>query len=140
MPFFGQDLMTMSREERTVDVGGLQEAARALPPAGCRRHRCSHGQEPARCAHRADRKPGLADRSGQRRSMAVRRVCAIDGDIGRRAILRSRVPMGMYKGLPIGISFFGRAWSEPTLIKLAYAYEQATRHRKPPLRADRLEA
>jgi amidase len=42
------------------------------------------------------------------------------------------VPAGFFRGLPIGISFFGRAWSEPTLIKLAYAYEQATRHRKPP--------
>jgi amidase len=42
------------------------------------------------------------------------------------------VPAGFYRGLPVGISFFGRAWSEPTLIKLAYAYEQATRHRRPP--------
>src|SRR5262249_34202807 len=42
------------------------------------------------------------------------------------------VPAGFVRGLPIGISFFGRAWSEPTLIKLAYAYEQATRHRRPP--------
>jgi amidase len=42
------------------------------------------------------------------------------------------VPMGYYRGLPLGMSFFGRAWSEPTLIKLAYAYEQATRHRRPP--------
>jgi amidase len=42
------------------------------------------------------------------------------------------VPAGYFRGLPVGISFFGRAWSEPTLIKLAYAYEQATRHRKPP--------
>ncbi len=42
------------------------------------------------------------------------------------------VPMGMYKGLPIGVSFFGRAWSEPKLIALAYAYEQATKHRRPP--------
>lgn len=42
------------------------------------------------------------------------------------------VPMGEYRGLPVGLSFFGRAWSEPTLIKLAYAYEQATRHRRPP--------
>ena len=32
------------------------------------------------------------------------------------------VPSGYYRGLPVGISFFGRAWSEPTLIKLAYAY------------------
>ena len=34
--------------------------------------------------------------------------------------------------LPAGITFFGRAWSEATLIKLAYAYEQATHHRRPP--------
>jgi amidase len=42
------------------------------------------------------------------------------------------VPAGYVQGLPVGISFFGRAWSEPTLIKLAYAYEQATQHRKAP--------
>ncbi|PYR37834.1 MAG: amidase [Acidobacteria bacterium] len=42
------------------------------------------------------------------------------------------VPMGSYRGLPIGLSFFGRAWSEPTLLRIAYAYEQATRHRQPP--------
>jgi len=44
-----------------------------------------------------------------------------------------QVPMGYTRGvLPAGITFFGRAWSEPTLIKLAYSYEQATRHRRPP--------
>jgi amidase len=32
----------------------------------------------------------------------------------------------------VGVSFFGRAWSEPTLIKIAYAFEQATRARKAP--------
>ena len=42
------------------------------------------------------------------------------------------VTAGMMFGLPVGISFFGRAWSEPTLIKLAYAFEQATQVRKPP--------
>ena len=42
------------------------------------------------------------------------------------------VPDGFIHGLPVGLSFFGRAWSEPTLIKIAYAYEQATKHRKPP--------
>ena len=42
------------------------------------------------------------------------------------------VPAGFSHELPIGISFFGRAWSEPTLIKLAYAFEQATKHRRPP--------
>ena len=42
------------------------------------------------------------------------------------------VPAGFDFGLPVGISFFGRAWSEPKLIRIAYAYEQATRHRRPP--------
>jgi len=43
------------------------------------------------------------------------------------------VPAGFVSGLPFGISFFGRAWSEPTLIKLAFAFEQATKVRKQPL-------
>lgn len=42
------------------------------------------------------------------------------------------VPAGYVQGLPVGISFFGRAWSEATLIKLAFAYEQASKHRKSP--------
>jgi amidase len=42
------------------------------------------------------------------------------------------VPMGFVDGLPVGISFFGRAWSEPLLIELAYAYETGTRHRQAP--------
>jgi len=32
----------------------------------------------------------------------------------------------------VGVSFFGRAWSEPVLLKLAYAFEQATKLRRPP--------
>ena len=42
------------------------------------------------------------------------------------------VPAGFAKGLPCGISFVGKAWSEPTLIAMAYAYEQASRRRRPP--------
>ena len=42
------------------------------------------------------------------------------------------VPMGYVRGLPAGLSFFGRAWSEPVLLGLAYAYEQATKARRPP--------
>ncbi|HXV87189.1 MAG TPA: amidase family protein, partial [Gemmatimonadales bacterium] len=45
-----------------------------------------------------------------------------------------QVPMGYTRGgrLPAGITFFGRAWSEPILIRLAYGFEQVTRHRRPP--------
>ena len=35
-------------------------------------------------------------------------------------------------GLPVGVELLGRAWSEPQLIKIAYAYEQVTHHRRPP--------
>jgi len=42
------------------------------------------------------------------------------------------VPMGSVDGLPVGISFFGRAWSEPVLIGIAYAYEVGTKHRMVP--------
>jgi amidase len=42
------------------------------------------------------------------------------------------VTAGSIFGLPVGVSFFGRAWSEPTLIKLAYSFEQATRARQTP--------
>jgi amidase len=42
------------------------------------------------------------------------------------------VPMGFIDELPVGISFFGRAWSEPILFEIAYAYETGTRHRKAP--------
>jgi Asp-tRNA(Asn)/Glu-tRNA(Gln) amidotransferase A subunit family amidase len=45
------------------------------------------------------------------------------------------VPMGYTRGntLPAGLQFFGRAWSEPRLLALAFAYEQATHHRRPPV-------
>ena len=42
------------------------------------------------------------------------------------------VPMGFIGNVPIGISFYGRAWSEPLLLEIAYAYEQNTMHRKTP--------
>jgi amidase len=42
------------------------------------------------------------------------------------------VTAGFLSGLPVGISFFGRAWSEPTLIKIAYSFEQASKARQAP--------
>ncbi|MEO7272868.1 MAG: amidase family protein [Vicinamibacterales bacterium] len=46
------------------------------------------------------------------------------------------VPMGYTREvLPAGVTFFGRAWDEATLVRLAYAYEQATRHRHAPASA-----
>jgi amidase len=42
------------------------------------------------------------------------------------------VPAGSLWGLPVGISFFGRAWSEPTLLKIAYGFEQISNARRKP--------
>jgi amidase len=50
------------------------------------------------------------------------------------------VMTGFVRGLPVGISFFGRAWSEPVLIKLAYAFEQATKFRQAPRFLPHVEA
>jgi Asp-tRNA(Asn)/Glu-tRNA(Gln) amidotransferase A subunit family amidase len=56
--------------------------------------------------------------------------CRLSANSGLPAI---SVPGGFTPdGLPVGVELLGRAWSEPQLIKLAYAYEQATRHRRPP--------
>jgi len=49
------------------------------------------------------------------------------------------VPAGISSdGLPVGIEFMGRPFTEPMLFKLGYAYEQAIRHRKPPKSAPAL--
>lgn len=42
------------------------------------------------------------------------------------------VPMGFVDELPVGLSFFGRAWSEPVLLEITYAFEQGTQHRRAP--------
>jgi amidase len=42
------------------------------------------------------------------------------------------VTAGLVSGMPVGISFFGRAWSEATLIRIAYSFEQATKARQAP--------
>jgi len=56
--------------------------------------------------------------------------CQIASNSGLPAIV---VPSGFTPdGLPVGVELLGRAWTEPQLIKFAYAYEQATNHRRPP--------
>ncbi len=49
------------------------------------------------------------------------------------------VPAGLVHGLPVGISFFAEAWSEPKLLRIAFAYEQATKARRAPQFLDSIE-
>ena len=42
------------------------------------------------------------------------------------------IPMGFVDDLPVGLSFFGKAWMEPLLLEITYAFEQASKHRKAP--------
>lgn len=69
------------------------------------------------------------------------KIDLVNGDVFRGGSGRSAamagyplitLPAGFTFGLPVGITLMGRAWSEPTLVKIAYAFEQATKVRRPP--------
>jgi len=115
--------------ERPPDQPRIFERARDESSAVEKgRHRRRDGQISAGCAHCADRRPVMAHRPGEwrprhRREFECRRRGWLSGY--HRA-------HGFVFGMPVGISFFGRAWTEPTLLKLAYSFEQATKVRKPP--------
>ena len=129
MPFFGQELL-----ERAQAKGTLADPDYRKALARCRllaRHR---GIDATLARHRLDAivvptggTPWLIDLvNGDAPSGGSSTPAAVAG------YPSITVPAGQVFGLPVGISFIGAAWSEPTLIRLAYAFEQATRHRQPP--------
>ncbi|PYR33541.1 MAG: amidase [Acidobacteria bacterium] len=132
MPYFGQEIMTMADKK-----GPLTTAVYRAALARNRRLTRELGIDLVMTRHRLDALVAptgapawltdlvLGD-SSLASSDAPSTVTSVAG------YPHITVPAGLFRGLPVGISFFGRAWSEPTLIKLAYAYEQATRHRRPP--------
>ncbi|MGZ8920686.1 MAG: amidase, partial [Limisphaerales bacterium] len=71
-------------------------------------------------AHRTDLLWGNRDTGGSSSPAAVSGYPSIT------------LPVGLISGLPLGISFFGRAWSEPTLLRIAYAFEQHSKARRIP--------
>ena len=129
MPFFGQDLFIKSEAKGSLESYEYQEAL-----AKCRRMARTEGIDAVMDKFKLDAL--IAPTVGP--------ACLTDlvagdhwrGESSTAAAVAGypsiTVPAGFIFGLPVGLLFFGRAWSEPTLLKLAYAYEQATKIRKPP--------
>jgi amidase len=129
MPFFGQDLFIQAQAK-----GSLYRKEYLDAREKCLRLMCAEGIDRVMNASKLD---ALVAPTGAPAWLTDH----VDGDhdLGGSSTPAAiagyphiSVPMGFVFGLPVGISFFGRAWSEPTLLKLAYAFEQATQHRRPP--------
>jgi amidase len=129
MAYFGQDLLHAAEE-----LGPLSEKAYTEALAKCRRLSRNEGIDAAMSAHMLD--AVVAPTVGP--------ACTIDMINGDRWLGGSvnpaamagypsiTIPAGFVFGLPVGLSFVGSAWSEPSLLRLAYATEQATKIRRPP--------
>lgn len=129
MPYFGQEIMIQSEALGDLDSPEYKKAL-----AECRRLSRDEGIDAAMSEHKLD---ALISPTGTPAWMTdlVNGDASVPSASSLAAVAgypHVTVPMGFVFGLPVGISFFGRAWSEATLIKLAYAYEQMTKHRKAP--------
>ena len=129
MPFFGQELFL-----RAETKGPLTSPDYVTAHARIRQATREHGIDAVMNRHRLDAL--VAPTSGPPSVTDL-----VNGDYGPGGASsipaiagypHITVPAGFIFGLPVGLSIFGRAWSEITLIRIAYAYEQATKHRRPP--------
>jgi amidase len=129
MPYFGQELFLRAEEKGPL-------TSKAYLQALAKNHRLSKaaGIDAVMIKHRLDAMvaptggtPWVTDLvNGDHFSGGFSTPAAVAG------YPHITVPAGYIFGLPIGISIFGRAWSEAVLIKIAYAYEQTAKHRKTP--------
>ena len=130
MPYFGQEIFEMAQKK-----GPLTETKYKQARAKCIRMSRTEGIDATMTKHRLDAL--VAPTQGP-----VWLIDLVNGDGGGGGSFTQpaavagyphiTVPMGLVQGLPVGLSFVGKAWSEPTLFKLAYAYEQASKARRPP--------
>jgi len=129
LPFFGQELLVRAQAK-----GGLGEAEYLEALEKCRRLAGREGFDVVMGEHRLDALVAPT-------TTPAWPVDLVNGDQFRGSSATSAalvgyplisVPAGSTMGLPVGITFMGRAWSEPTLVKLAHAFEQATKARRPP--------
>ena len=91
----------------------------------------------------AQKTKGLRDPAylaARRRSLHAAGADGIDTLIDANHLDALVAPMGDVRGLPVGLSFIGKAWTEATLLALGAAYEAATRHRRAPTYAPSIEA
>ena len=129
MPYFGQEIFHKAQEKGPLTT---PEYLKALET--CRRMTRKEGLDAVFGEHRLD---ALVAPTGAPAFMTdlVNGDHHIGGSSTPAAVSgypNMTVPMGFVFGLPVGLSFMGLAWTEPRLIGLAYAFEQATRHRRPP--------
>ena len=129
MPFFGQELLLSAQKKGPLTTPAYRAAA-----AKCRRLSRAEGIDAVLTRHRLDAivaptgSPAWTTDlvNGDHFTGASSTPAAVAG------YGTITVPAGQAFGLPVGISFIGGAQSEDTLIALAFAYEQATKHRRPP--------
>jgi amidase len=129
MPYFQQEIFHLAEEKGGLDDNEYREA-REL----CLRKTRDEGIDRLVAEHRLD--AIVAPTGGPAWKTDLVNGDHFGGGSSRAAAVAGypnvTVPAGFVFGLPVGISFFGAAWSEPTLLKIAYAFEQATGHREPP--------
>ncbi len=129
MPWFGQEIF-----ERAQAKGPLTDTAYRRAFGSCRRLSRTLGIDAVMGRHRLDAVIAVTTGpawpidyvNGDRYTGGCSTPAAVAG------YPHVTVPAGWIHGLPVGLSFFGRAWSEATLIRLAFAFEQATQHRRAP--------
>ena len=128
MPYFGQEIMVMARER-----GPLTDEKYVQALADCRRLARDEGIDKTLAEHRLD---AIVAPSGGPAWLTDYICRSSSGGSSSAAAVAGypniTVPAGYIFGLPVGISFMGAAWSEPQLIRFAYAFEQATSIRRPP--------
>jgi len=129
MPHFGQDVLLKAQEKGPLDT---EEYLQALAT----NHRLSRAEGIDATLLTHDLQAIVAP-SGRPAWLTdwVNGDCYSGGSSSFAAVAgypNITVPMGYISGLPVGLSFFSAAYEEPTIIRLAYAFEQATLVRRPP--------
>jgi amidase len=129
MPFFGQEIL-----ERAVKKGPLTDKAYLDALAKCRELTREKGIDAVLAQHKLDALLVLTN--GPAHLTDLVNGDAFSGSSSSPAAVAGyptiTLPAGWVNGLPVGVSFIGPAWSEPTLIKLAYGLERALQMRKAP--------